>query len=70
MSAYRELSQRTTANLRVTLYWNEEDDSLVVEVEDFRDENAGLTITGIPANEANLAFLHPFTYRSRTAVAA
>ncbi|HUO71183.1 MAG TPA: hypothetical protein VMU39_10425 [Solirubrobacteraceae bacterium] len=59
----RELDERTADNLRVTLYWQDEDNTLVVGVEDFNNPTGGHALTGIPPTDAKLAFEHPFGYR-------
>jgi hypothetical protein len=64
----RELDERTGDNLRVTLYWDDRDGTLTVEVEDFRDPGRKHALTGIPPGDARLAFEHPFGYQPRVAV--
>jgi hypothetical protein len=64
----RELDERTGDNLRVTLYWDDHDDTLTVEVEDFKDRERGHALIGIPPADAKFAFEHPFGYRPRVAV--
>ncbi len=61
----RELDQRTGDNLRVTLYWQDGDNTLVVGVEDFKDHGREHAFTGIPPADAKLAFEHPFGYQPR-----
>jgi len=64
----RELDERTADNLRVTLYWDDGNDTLTVEVEDFSDPERGHALTGIPPADAKLAFEHPFGYQPTLAV--
>lgn len=58
----RELDERMGDNLRVTLYWDDRDDTLTVEVEDFESPDRAHALIGIPPAEAKLAFEHPFAY--------
>jgi hypothetical protein len=60
----RELDQRTGGSLRITLYWQEDDNTLVVGVEDFKDLGREHALIGIPPAHARLAFEHPFGYQS------
>ena len=64
----RELDERTGDGLRVTLSWQDDDGTLVVEVEDFKNPERERALTGIPPSEAKLAFEHAFGYRSSVAV--
>ena len=64
-----EIDERTSDNLRVTLYWEDADDTLTVEVEDFRDSANDLTLSRVPKGDRKQAFLHPFAYQPK-AVAA
>jgi len=64
----RELDERSGDNLRVTLYWQDDDNTLVVDVEDFNDPERWHALTGIPPADAKLAFDHPFGYQPRVAV--
>lgn len=59
----RELDERTGDNPRVTLYSQDDDDTLVVEVEDFKSPEREHTLIGIPPADAKIAFEHPFAYR-------
>ncbi len=59
----RELDQRTGENLRVTLYWQDRDNTLIVDVEDFKNPDREHALTGIPPADAKLAFEHPFGYQ-------
>ena len=52
----RELDERTGDNLRVTLYWDDRDGTLTVEVEDFRNPEREHALTGIPPADARFAF--------------
>ncbi len=61
----RELDQRTGDNLRVTLYWQDDDNTLVVGVEDFKGPGREHALTGILPADAKLAFEHPFGYQPR-----
>jgi hypothetical protein len=63
-----ELDERTADNLRVTLYWDDRNDTLTVEVEDFKDPEREHALTGIPPADAKLAFEHPFGYPPTIAV--
>ena len=60
--ALRELNERMNDNLRVTLYWDAEKDTMTVEVEDHRDRGEDLRLTDIPPADAHKAFMHPFSY--------
>jgi hypothetical protein len=60
----REIDERTRDNLRVTLYWQDDDDTLVVEVEDFTNPEREHALIGIPPTDARSAFEHPFAYRA------
>jgi len=64
----RELDERTADNLRVTLYWDDGNDTLTVEVEDFQNPERDHAFTGIPPADAKLAFEHPFGYQPTLAV--
>ena len=66
----RELDERTSGNLRITLYWDACDDALIVAVEDFMSPERGHALIGIPPADAKLAFEHPFGYEPRVAVGA
>jgi len=68
--ALREINERTSDNLRVTLYWQDEDNTMTVEVEDFKLPDADFTISGIPPADAQVAFEHPFGYMAPKQVAA
>jgi hypothetical protein len=68
MAMLRELDERTGDNLRVTLYWDDRDGTLTVEVEDFRNPEREHALTGIPPADARFAFEHPFGYQPRVAV--
>jgi hypothetical protein len=59
----RELDERMGDNLRVTLYWDDRDDTITVEVEDFKSPERAHVLTGIPPADAKLAFEHPFAYQ-------
>lgn len=59
----RELDARTGADLRVTLYWQEDDNTLVVGVEDFKNPEREHAVIGIPPADARRAFEHPFAYQ-------
>lgn len=65
----REISERTSDNLRVTLYWQDEDNTMTVEVEDWKNADSDLTLTGIPPADAKTAFEHPFGYSSKRGAA-
>ena len=58
----RELDERMGHDLRVTLYWDDRDDTLAVEVEDFKSPERAHALIGIPPADAMLAFEHPFAY--------
>lgn len=58
----RELTDRTSDDLRVTLYWQDDDDTLTIEVEDFRDSAGDYSIVGIPPADRKTAFEHPLVY--------
>ena len=66
----RELDERTSGNLRITLYWDDGDDALIVAVDDFTGTEPGHALTGISPADAKLAFEHPFGYAPRVAVGA
>ncbi len=59
----RELDQRTGNHLRVTLYWQDDDNTLVVGVEDFKEPGRENALTVIPPADERLAFEHPFGYQ-------
>jgi hypothetical protein len=63
----RELDQRTCDNLRVTLYWQDEDNTLLVGVDDLNNPAAEHALAGIPPADARFAFEHPFGYQPRIA---
>ena len=60
-----ELDERTGGNLRVTLYWNDRDGTLAVEVEDLTNPARDHALIDIPPADAKLAFEHPFSYQPR-----
>lgn len=66
----RELDERTGDNLRVTLYWDDRDDTLTVEVEDFKNPELEYALSGIPLADAKPAFEHPFGYDVSVALAS
>jgi hypothetical protein len=47
---------------RVTLYWDDCENTLTVEVEDFTSPARDHALIGIPPADARLAFEHPFAY--------
>jgi hypothetical protein len=62
-SCDRELAQRTTDGIEVTLFWNEENDVLSVRV---LDAQTGAYFEIEPERDRALeAFYHPFTYAAR-----
>jgi hypothetical protein len=63
--ALREINERTSDKMRVTLYWQDDDDTMTVEVEDWKDSGNDLTLTGIPKADWKQAFEHPFGYSSK-----
>lgn len=63
----RELNERTGGNLRVTLYWDDHDDTLAVAVDDLGSPERGHALIGIPPADAKFAFEHPFGYEPRVA---
>lgn len=63
----REIDERASDNLRVTLYWDDVKDTMTVEVEDRVNPNLDCTLTDIPKADAQQAFTHPFTYRRAAA---
>ena len=62
----REINYRQADNLRVTLLWRPDDNTLVVKVDDDRDPDQTITIDNIPPGDATLAFTHPFGYCKTT----
>lgn len=58
----RELDERTSDNLRVTLYWEDSDNTFTVQTEDFTNPELNRTITGVPTGDRVKAFYHPYTY--------
>ena len=58
----RELNERMADNLRVTLYWDDHDDTVTVAVEDFRSPGAS---TRLSASHRRMRSL-PSSTRSRT----
>lgn len=65
-----ELDERMSDNLRVTPYWQDEDNTLTIEVEDRKRDDSDLVITGIPPVDLKTAFEHPYGYsRPRKQVA-
>jgi hypothetical protein len=62
LAMLRELDERMGANLRVTLNWDDRDDTLTVAVEDFKSPDRARDLFGIPPADAKLAFEHPFAY--------
>lgn len=65
-----ELDERMSDNLRVTLYWQDEDNTLTIEVEDLKRAGNDLTLAGVLPDERKQAFEHPYGYRPRKQVAA
>lgn len=61
----REIDERRSDNIRVTLYWDDEGDTLTVEVEDYRDPGCDITISGVPTADRREAFLHPYAYKRK-----
>lgn len=57
-----EIDERHSDGIRVTVYWQDEDDTLTIKVEDERDSAQDRTIVGVPPADHKLAFDHPFTY--------
>jgi hypothetical protein len=62
----RELDQRSTDGLVVTLLWDTTDDTVVLQLD---DHGATGTCT-VPAHQALDAFQHPFVYVTPTRPAA
>jgi len=54
----RELDQRSTDGLTVTLSWDREDDVVVLHLDDHGATRVGI----VPADRAYDAFWHPFVY--------
>jgi hypothetical protein len=63
----RELAQRITGGLEITLYWNVYDNSTTIEV---HQKATGETISfPVPAHRALDAFHHPFAHLAPQAAA-
>jgi hypothetical protein len=61
----RELAQRVSGDLEITLYWSELDDSTSIDV---RQRSSGETLAfGVPREDALAAFHHPFTHMAAIA---
>jgi hypothetical protein len=63
LASYRELDQRTTDGLTVTLEWNPATAALRIVVVD--REGAAVTFP-VRAQDASDAFVHPFVYAGHT----
>jgi hypothetical protein len=61
--APREIAQRSSDGLEVSLYWDPRDDSLTVVVHDSRE--GGRFEIPVPGAHALDAFEHPFAYLAR-----
>jgi hypothetical protein len=66
MAMLREHDERSGDCLRVALYWQDDDNVLVVEVKDFKNPEREHGLTGIPPADAKLAFEHPFAWQPST----
>ena len=65
-STYRELAYRANDGVEVALFWNSEDDRLVLVVDDAR--SGDLFELRISAAEALDAFEHPYAYAAHRGV--
>jgi hypothetical protein len=61
-SQYRQLNQRTTHGLAVTLEWNPATDALRIVVVDHASEAVTFPVHAADASDA---FVHPFIYAGR-----
>jgi hypothetical protein len=66
MAMLREHDERSGDCLRVALYWQDDDDVLVVEVKDFKNPKCKHGLTGIRPADAKLAFGHRFAWQPST----
>lgn len=58
----REIDNRSSCGITVTLFWDPDADTMSVLVEDGKE--SPFVINDIPKSEAMDAYYHPFTYRS------
>ena len=58
----RELNNRNNDGISVTLFWDDSDNSTVIEIEDIR-EDSSVSFAVAPENAAD-AFAHPYAYLS------
>ena len=67
--AIREIDERVSDNIRVTAYYDDLENTLTIEVEDLlgSDLKMDRTITGVPVEDFDEAFNHPFTYQRKAA---
>jgi len=56
----RELAQRASGGLEITLFWNPRDNSTSVEV--YQDSTGETIMFPVPADRALEAFHHPFAH--------
>jgi hypothetical protein len=58
----RQLDQRQTAGLTVTLEWNSETGQVLVRCDDGRSPDRPPVCFAVPPRHARSAFMHPFAY--------
>ena len=62
----RELAQRVSGGLEITLYWSAADDSTSIEV--FQPDSGEVVAFAVPPERALDAFYHPFAHLALASV--